>query len=410
MPRINPNRLISDLRHLASFGAYKSGVHRPTFSSQDMASRRWIADQYTVAGLEASIDGVGNVFGRASGSGPRLLVGSHSESQNQAGWLDGALGVVFGLELARSFKENPSCAGLHIEPVAWSDEESHFITFLGSRSFIGDLSDAEIRAATDRTTGQPLPDALAAAGLANVPRHVGDAPRYVGYLEAHIEQGDFLEAEGLSIGVVTSIVGIQQYRITFTGVQNHAGTTRMAIRRDAGVALVDFCKSIDKVFGKMKGERTVWTVGRITLHPGAPAIIPGKAEMLFQFRDEDTDVISRLDFALRKLVADAGEAGLCTTEIELLSSSDPSRMHPSFQAALSESASRLAPGRQVSMPSGAGHDAQIIARVMPAGMLFVPSIGGISHHWTEDTSEHDIVLGCQVFADAAEIILRSARG
>lgn len=402
-------RLLADLRYLASFGAYKSGVHRPTFSSEDMAARQWLAKQYSAIGLEATIDGVGNVFGRTNGVGPRLLVGSHSESQNYAGWLDGALGVIYGLELARAFREDPACDGLQIEPVAWSDEESHFITFLGSRSFIGDLSESEILQAKDRTTGQPLLDALTAAGLAGAPRHLADATRYIGYLEAHIEQGDELEARGKSVGIVTGIVGIRQYRIVFTGVQNHAGTTRMAIRKDAGVALVNLCSAINSTFDRLKGPRTVWTAGRIAVEPGAPAIIPGRAEMLLQFRDENPGLLERLDRALRDLVAEADRTGPCGVSIELLSATSPSLMKPAFQEAMVAAARKHAAESYMLMPSGAGHDAQIIARVMPAGMLFVPSIGGISHHWSEDTAEADIVLGCRVFADAAEAILRCAR-
>jgi len=408
MSQINPQRLLADLHRLRSIGAYRTGVHRPTFSSEDMEGRRWLAAQYEAAGLNALIDGVGNVFGRAPEAGPRLLIGSHAESQNHAGWLDGALGVIYGLELARTFRESPHCTGLQIEPVAWADEESHFIPFLGTRSFIGDMNDEEIDAARDRTTGRPLRTAIAEAGLEGVPRELADPKRYVGYLEAHIEQGDSLEAAGLSLGVVTSIVGIQQYRIVFSGTQNHAGTTRMAIRRDAGRSLVTFCTALDRTFDALKAERTVWTVGRITLEPGAPAIIPGRAEMLFQFRDDDTAVIARLDAALHDLVAETDAAGPCGVTIETLSESRPSRMEPAFQAALTRAAEQCAPGRHVAMPSGAGHDAQILARFMPCGMLFVPSIGGISHHWTEDTREDDIVLGCQVLADAAEIILGAA--
>lgn len=409
MPEINASRLLADLRHFARFGAYKTGVHRPTYSAADMDSRRWLASQYEAAGLSASIDGVGNVFGQSSQIGPRLLIGSHAESQNQAGWLDGALGVIYGLELARAFRESATCSGLIIEPVAWADEESHFIPFLGTRSFIGDMTEDEMERASDRTTGQPLMQAVAAAGLAGVPRRRGDPSRYIGYLEAHIEQGESLEAAGLSIGIVTSIVGIQQYRIVFTGCQNHAGTTRMAVRKDAGKALVDFCSVLNQKFEELKAERTVWTVGRITLDPGAPAIIPGSAEMLFQFRDSDPAVIARLDAALHALIAEADEAGPCNVGIETMSVSKPSLMEPGFQAALAGAAELHAPGLHTAMPSGAGHDAQILARTMPCGMLFVPSIGGISHHWTEDTKEKDIVLGCQVLADAAETILRAAR-
>ncbi|CAN7637418.1 hydantoinase/carbamoylase family amidase [Brucella pseudogrignonensis] len=408
MVTINRDRLLADLRQLATFGAFKTGVHRPTFTPQDMESRRWLAARYQQAGLDASIDGIGNVYGRARQRGPRLLVGSHAESQNYAGWLDGALGVVYALELARAFRESHDCDGLLIEPVAWADEESHFVPFLGSRSFIGDLPEEEISVAANRTTGEGLTAALDAAGLALLPRQLHAPHRYVGYIEAHIEQGDLLESTSNRIGVVTSIVGIQQYRLFFSGEQNHAGTTRMAARKDAGQALIKMCHRINETFGRLKGERTVWTVGQIVLDPGAPAIVPGGAQMLFQFRDEDEDIIARLDMALRDLVMTADSNGICGVSLELLSSSRPSRMLPLFCDAFSSAADQWAPGAHILMPSGAGHDAQIISRVMPCGMIFVPSIGGISHHWTENTSDDDIALGCQVFADGAKAILKTA--
>jgi N-carbamoyl-L-amino-acid hydrolase len=406
MPKINGDRLLRDLRRLAEFGAYKTGVHRPTFSSSDMESRRWLAEQFASIDLDPMIDGVGNVFGRSSASGPKLLIGSHSESQNYAGWLDGALGVIYGLEVARAFRESTDCGGLIIEPVAWSDEESHFVPFLGSRSFIGDITDAEIDAASDSTTGQPLREAIRQAGLIDSPRAEIDPTRYIGYLEAHIEQGDSLVASGLRIGVVTSIVAIWQYRITFKGVQNHAGTTRMAIRKYAGMALVDLCSAIKREFPAVAGPRSVWTTGRIVLDPGALSIVPSGAEMLFQFRDDEPERLSAMEAKLKEFVDEANRSGPCEIELEVLAKSKPSMMDSAFQAAIEAAAERHAPHRHVRMPSGAGHDAQLVAQKVRAGMLFVPSIGGISHHWTENTHDADIMLGCQVLADAAEIILR----
>lgn len=406
MPRIDGARLIADQRRLARFGAFRTGVDRPTFSPQDVEARRWFAAKLAEIGLDPVIDGVGNVFGRSSAPGRKLLMGSHLESQREAGWLDGALGAVAALEVARAMREDPACRDLPVEVVGWADEESHFITYLGSRSYIGDIAEAAIDAAADRTDGRPLRTALAEAGLAGVPRAAIDPERYVGYLESHIEQGGELDETGLSLGIVTSIVGIWQYRIVFEGQQNHAGTTRMAVRKDAGVALTELCGAIARRFPKVAGPRSVWTTGRITLEPGAPAIVPGKAEMIFQFRDAEPDILAAMGAALEDLVRQSDARGPCRARLTRLSASIPQRMDERFRAALGEAAERHAPGKHVAMPSGAGHDAQILARKIPAAMLFVPSIGGISHHWTEDTAEADIVLGCQVLADAAETILR----
>jgi N-carbamoyl-L-amino-acid hydrolase len=401
MAQIDPARLLGDLHTLRGFGRFKTGVHRPTLSPQDIEARRWLVGRMQAAGLDARIDGIASVFGFTRNAGKRLLIGSHLESQNEAGWLDGAMGVIYGLEIARALP------GLPIDVVAFADEEGHFGSFLGSRSFIGDVTEAEIDRARCRTRGIALREALAQAGLAGVPRVTLDDPeRYVGFLEAHIEQGDELEAKGLRLGVVTSIVAIWNFRIRFEGEQNHAGTTRMAIRKDAGVAMVRLATRIHDTMPEVIADRSVWTIGRMALDPNAPSIIPGAAEMNVQVRDADPAVLARMEAHLRALVAEADAAGPCRVTIEDGSKGIPKVMDARFQDALAAAAEARAPGGWQRMPSGAGHDAQVVALRMPAGMLFVPSIGGISHHWREDTKEEDIVLGCAVMADAAEALLR----
>jgi N-carbamoyl-L-amino-acid hydrolase len=407
MPEINPDRLLSDLRELATFGAYKTGVHRPTFSPQDVEARHWFAKRLEAAGLEAKIDGIGSVFGFSRAPGPVMLTGSHAESQNYAGWLDGPLGIVYGLETARALREDPACADLGVDVAAWCDEEGHFGSFLGSRSFVGALSEDEIDSARNRYDETPLRDALQEAGFAGRPREQLRPGRYRGYVEAHIEQGDTLETSGLKIGVVTAIVAIWQYRLTATGEQNHAGTTSMARRRDAGLAILRVLAEIDRRFPQVAGSRSVWTTGRITLEPGAPSIIPGAAEALFQLRDADPALLDRMQAELHRIVAEADARGPCPVEVEVLGQSTPALMDERLQQAIEGAAEARCPGKAMRMPSGAGHDAQYLARKMPAAMLFVPSIGGISHHWTENTADDDIVLGARVFCDAIARALRS---
>src|SRR3954466_4865995 len=400
----NGRRVLSDLNALRAIGAYKTGVHRPTFSDAHMRSLRWLADRLPDALLTPTIDGIGNVIGSSSRPGPKLLAGSHLESQNFAGWLDGPLGVIYALEAARVINCDPDIKGA-VEVAAWCDEEGHFGHFLGSRSYVGALTEADIDAARDRTTGRTMREALRDVGLAGRPRLTVEPGRHIGYLEAHIEQGDTLESSALAIGVVTSIVGIWQYRISFAGEQNHAGTTRMAIRKDAGVALARFCVEIDDRFPALCGPRTVWTTGRITLDPGAPSIIPGGAEMLFQIRDDDPSVIPRLEQLLRSMADEASAKGPCTVTVEKLRTGAPAMMNAGIQDAIEQAGAACAGGKSLRMPSGAGHDAQVLATVMPAAMLFVPSIGGISHHWTENTADADIVTGAEVFVDACRRLL-----
>ena len=409
MIKVNADRLLGDLYELRKIGAFKTGVHRPTLSEDDMISRRWLCEKLEAFGHTAEIDGIANVIGRAPGEGPHVLAGSHIESQNEAGWLDGALGVIYALEAARAVHEAGTFPGQGVDVVAFSDEEGHFGNFFGSYSFLGELSEETIDTAFDRTRGTPLREALAKAGLAGRPRRRIEPERYCAFLEAHIEQGDWLEANDLSVGVVTSIVAIWQYRIIFDGTQNHAGTTRMAIRRDAGVALTELCHRIKETFPDVAGERSVWTTGRITLEPGAPSIIPGHAEMLFQFRDAEVETLERMQAHLERLVAESNEAGPCSARLEVISRATPAVMDAGVQAAIEKAAGELAPGKHTRMPSGAGHDAQNLARHLPSGMLFVPSIGGISHHWTENTSDEDIIAGGRVYAAAIGELLQAAK-
>jgi len=302
MIQANTERVLRDLYMLREIGRYKTGVHRPTLSDDDMKTRYWLRDELAGMGYETLIDGVANVIGYSPAPGRKLLCGSHLETQNRAGWLDGALGVIYALEAARALQE-AGRTDIGVDVMAFADEEGHFGNLLGSNSMVGNISEADMDALHDRTTGEPLRDALARVGLAGVPRASLDPSRYVGMFEAHIEQGDSLEADGLKIGVVTSIVGNWLFHIHAKGVQNHAGTTRMAIRKDAGAAMMRVYQRLQERFQQEVAERTVWTVGSITLDPGAPSIVPGGAEMTFQFRDADPDMLKKLEGVLSEVVA-----------------------------------------------------------------------------------------------------------
>jgi N-carbamoyl-L-amino-acid hydrolase len=406
MPTINGERLLGDLRRIADFGRYQTGVHRPHLSPQDVESRHWLAARMKEAGLEPVIDGIGTVIGKSPKTGPRILIGSHSDTQPRGGWLDGVMGVIYGLEVARALAEDPETSHLAVDVASWADEEGHWGQMTGSRSFIGIFSEADIDRARHRDEGTPMREALKAAGLEGVPREHLEEGRYRGYLEAHIEQGGLLEAGEKRIGIVTAIVGIMQFRLTFSGIQNHAGTTPMPIRKDAGVAMMRLYNDVMDKFPAVAGPRSVWTVGKMVLEPGAPAIVPGRAEMILQFRDADQIVLKAFEAKLMEIVADHQKNSPCTVECVNLSRTQPLLMDERFLEAIEEAAAVHAPDKHVRMPSGAGHDAQVIGLRMPAAMMFVPSIGGISHHFTENTHDADIVLGCQVFADAAAKILK----
>jgi beta-ureidopropionase / N-carbamoyl-L-amino-acid hydrolase len=398
MPTVDTQRFLADLDHLRTIGTYKTGVHRPTYGPEDMESRRWLMAQMDAVGLEPTMDGIGNVLGRHRGPGPHLLVGSHIETQNHAGWLDGALGVMTALALAR--------AGLAVDVCAYADEEGHWGQMIGSRSLVGDFSETDMDRARNRD-GTALRDALAAAGLAGRPRLALEAERYRGALEIHIEQGTQLESRDLRIGIVTGIVAIRHFRIAFVGQQDHTGGTTMAERRDAALSAVRLLAAIDTAFPTVCGERSVWTAGRIVVEPNQPMIIPGRCEVSFSFRDLSEDVMDRMEACLRGLVGESNRRERCPATITEISRLRPELCDPTIVSAFEATARELCPDAWQRMQSGALHDSQVLARRLPVGMLFVPSIGGISHHWTEDTKREDLELGCRVMAGAAERLLAS---
>ncbi len=405
MVEINADRLIDNLRHLRTFGAYDPGVIRPSLSPVDMESRRWLVARMAEAGLQASIDGVGNVIGRSGNAGKALLIGSHSDTQPRGGWLDGAMGVIYGVEVAHALRESEETQDLAVDVASWIDEEGTYYGCLGSHSFCGSLPPDAIETATSGQ-GQRLADAIVAAGLDGLPPMRLEDGRYRGYLEAHIEQGPYLEETGNQIGVVTGIVGIRGFRITFAGEQNHAGTTPMARRKDAGVALIELGHQIRREFSELAGDRTVWTIGHAAFDPGAQSIVPGRAEMLFQFRDPYEDRLEMLEQALREIAERATRAGPVAVSVASTGHRVvPTIMDDALLKHIADAAEIHAPGNWMHMPSAAGHDAMILADVMPCAMLFVPSIGGISHDFAEDTAEEDIVAGCRVMATAAVSIL-----
>ena len=402
---IDPDRLLGDLRHLRTFGARGVGVVRQSLTPIDVESRHWLCERMRAAGLDARIDGVGTVFGRSRNPGPALLVGSHSDTQPRGGWLDGAMGVIYGLEVARALAECDETKHLAVDVASWIDEEGAYLTCLGSLAFCGELAPESARDLTN-DDGKTFGDALGEAGLEGVSIERCDPDRYAGYAEAHIEQGPWLEHQGKRIGAVTGIVGSRNFVIAFEGQQNHAGTTPMALRRDAGHALVELAHRVYETFPEHAGERSVWTIGRLTLDPSVPSIVPGRAEMHLQFRDQDLAVLDRLEAQAHALVAESRARGRAEVQMtEFGKRSLPAIMDERLRAHIEQAAEHHAPGDWIPMPSAAIHDAQVLSRHMPAAMMFVPSIGGISHAFEEDTSEEDIVLGCQVFATAAANML-----
>ena len=394
MIRVNPERFLADLHRLREFGAsgVGRGVVRPAYSAADIAARDWLAEEMRAAGLEPHVDPVGNLFGLAEGRS--LLLGSHSDSQPEGGWLDGALGVIAALEIARAARE---AGGPPVSVVSFQDEEGRFGVTTGSAIWSGNLSLDEADRQTDR---DGVSFAEARAGMAGRAADFVDPGRFSGFVEMHIEQGPWLEQAGEAVGVVTDIVGIRDMRITLEGQQNHAGTTPMHLRRDAFQGLARFNSLINERFRNVVTPQTVWTIGHVRLHPDAHSIVPGRATFSMQWRDGDGDRLRRMEAIIRETAQEvAGEAGLSVSFGDMLGL-EPMPMDGRLRAALCDSAKAVVPDRWRQMQSGALHDATNVARLMPAAMLFVPSIDGISHAFAEDTDEADLVTGLEVLAGA----------
>lgn len=395
---VNPQRFLDDLHALRAIGAsgVGKGVIRPAFSDADIAARDWLAGRMAEAGLTTAFDCVGSLFGLAEG--PSLLLGSHSDSQPEGGWLDGALGVISALEVARAARE---AGGPAVSVVSFQDEEGRFGVTTGSAVWGGHLTLDQADGLTDRE-GVRFGDARAGMGERLGARV--DPAQFTGFIEMHIEQGPTLITSGETIGVVARIVGIRDMKITFEGQQNHAGTTPMALRRDAFQGLAAFSAAINERFRNVVTPATVWTIGHVKLHPNASSIVPGRAEFSMQWRDGDSDRLGRMEAIVRDTASEVADSLGLTVRFGPMLGLEPVAMDERLQEALAQAAEAEVPGHWRRMPSGALHDATNVARLMPVAMLFVPSIGGISHDFSEDTEEADLVTGLRVLARAVAAI------
>jgi N-carbamoyl-L-amino-acid hydrolase len=385
-------RFLADLHALRAFGASGvcKGVVRPAYSDSDMAARAWLSERMADAGLRVQMDAMGNLFGLADG--PSILLGSHSDSQPEGGWLDGALGVIAALEVARASRE---AGGPVVSVVSFQDEEGRFGVTTGSAVWSGHL---------DLAAADLLCDdygvSLAQARAVVQPTGEVDPALFTGFIEMHIEQGPVLDTSGERIGVVTDIVGIRDMKINFEGQQNHAGTTPMHLRRDAFQAVSAFNAELNERLRNVVVPASVWTIGHVSLHPNASSIVPGKAVFSMQWRDGDVERLGRMERVIRDLAAEVADARGMNVSFGEMLGLEPVAMDARLRGALESSARAVVPDKWRGMPSGALHDATNVARLMPVAMLFVPSIGGISHAFEEDTAEADLVTGVQVLAGA----------
>jgi beta-ureidopropionase / N-carbamoyl-L-amino-acid hydrolase len=402
--RVNGARISEHINALAEFGKNpQGGVSRLAYSEADRRGREYVFGLLQQAKLDVSIDAAGNIIGhddagRRAGSDRSLkplLFGSHIDSVPEGGNYDGVVGSLGAIEVAQTLAENNLITRHPLELVIFQNEEGGLI---GSRAMNGELTEKELDLVS--RSGKTIREGIKFIGgdptkLSSVKRDKGSI---AAYLELHIEQGGILEAEKLDIGVVEGIVGINWWDVSVEGFANHAGTTPMNNRQDALLAAAKFIEAVNHIVTSIPG-RQVGTVGRIQALPGAPNVIPGKVILSLELRDLDAAKIQMLFEKIRTEAGQIAQTSKVTFDFREINVNIPAPTDPRIRSLIDQSAKELGLSTK-QMPSGAGHDAQDMARLAPVGMIFIPSVGGISHSPKEFSRPQDITNGANVLLQA----------
>jgi len=396
IPRASAGRMQQRIEGLSEFGANADGgVDRIAYSDADIAGREYVMELMHEAGLEVRVDAAANIIGRRQGSDnslPVILFGSHTDSVPGGGNYDGDVGVIAAIEVAQLLHDNNIATRHPLEVVVFTDEEGGLT---GSRAMIGHLSDDALGVVSHSglTIGEGIEKLGGDLGRLDTARR--DPGELLVFIEVHIEQGAILDEEDTDIGVVEGIVGINWWDVVIEGFANHAGTTPMDKRRDAMLSAAELILAVNRIVTSIPG-RQVGTVGRIRAEPGAPNVIPGRVVMSLELRDLESEKIEKLFYMIeREAQAIAQRRNTPIRFLPLDVASEPAPTDTDMRAIIAESARELGLSYQY-MPSGAGHDAQDLARITKAGMIFVPSRGGISHSPNEYTSPGDMANGADV--------------
>ena len=407
MVDIDGARLLAALQELGRIGALPGGgVCRLALTDEDRQGRDWVRARMEALGMDVSVDGIGNVVGTyaGTGAGPPVMTGSHIDTVRTGGLYDGNYGVLAGLEVVQALKD----AGVRTEkPIAvaffTNEEGARFAPdMMGSLVFQGDLplaSALAVKGIDGTTVGENL-ECIGYAGTAPV----GTA-RVDSYVELHIEQGPVLDRDGVTIGAVEGVQGISWTRFELTGTSNHAGTTPMRMRRDAGfVAARIACHARD--LAREFGGDQVATVGSMNFQPNLVNVIPNRVSFTVDLRNTDESILVAAEERLWAFAAQAAADEGVECRRESLARFEPVRFDPRLVGLVEASAREL--GLSVRrLPSGAGHDAQMLARMCPAAMIFVPSVGGLSHNVREHTAPDDLTAGARVLL---RVLLQLAGG
>lgn len=403
MVSINIERLKDTVRELSKIGYNDEdhGVYRWGFTDADMQARRWLLDEVKKEGFDAYMDGAGNVFFGIGDyqNNAAVLTGSHLDTVPAGGIFDGALGVLSGLEVLRTITENTIKLSHPVWVVATAEEEGRFGGMMGSQAIAGVVTMDWLMSAHDADNVY-LKDAMAAHGLdvMNVLDAAWPPERLKAFYELHIEQGPVLFKEEISIGAVEGISGVFKWIVHLKGKADHAGTAPMNMRSDAFMGLADFAHEIERIIAEDGTDKTRITVGKVDLKPGSPHTVPGEAVFTIVGRDMSNDVMKALADSCRKALSAIARKHRLMFEYEQVSWLEPQACSERLTQIIENKAKQ----RKLSclkMPSGAGHDTQFLAQITEAGLIFIPSVNGISHAPDEWSHWHDVEAGTNVLLD-----------
>ena len=393
---VSKERLLKNLKKLSEFGINKNnGNDRVAYSDYDVQAREYLKEYMKNLGLKVHVDYAANIIARKEGSNKKLrpiIFGSHIDAVPNGGHYDGPLGVISGIEALETILDNEIITSHPLELIVFTNEEGGVF---GSRALAGKLNNdaLEIKTASGFTNGEGV-DRLGGnqKRIFEVTKSSND---YHAFVELHIEQGNILNKNNIDIGVVTGIVGLKWWDVTITGFANHAGTTPMDERKDPMIAAADFILLVKNIINEIPGNQ-VGTVGKIEAYPGAPNVIPGEVKLSLEIRDLDE---SKIDFLFReiekkaKIIASNNKTTISFSSIDINAS--PALMNKQIQSLIIDAANELNYSFK-KMPSGAGHDAQDMAIIVPSGMIFIPSVDGISHSPKEFSSDEDVYKGANI--------------
>lgn len=398
-PGIDVERVEQDITAISRFGFNEEdrGVYRQGFSEPDMAAREWLRAQFEGLGMAHGIDGAGNVWGRYGPEDrPAIVIGSHLDSVPASGIFDGVLGVAAGLEVVRTMQRNGIVPHFPIEIIATSEEEGRFGGMLGAQAMTGNLTLEWLESAADEH-GYKLKDAMTEAGLDYTKAlHAYRRPETIhAFLELHVEQGPVLDLEKTTIGIVEGISGVFKWKVRMIGKPDHAGTAPMNMRSDALMGMVDFAHEIQRIIDEEGTDKSRITIGHVACKPGFPHTVPGEVDFTIVGRDLSEEKMRALAHACERVLASIARKHKLRFEYEQMSWLEPAYCDKGLMDLIERKAKDCAYSYKI-MPSGAGHDVQFFCNHTRAGLIFVPSVKGVSHAPDEWTHWTDIERGTQL--------------